>query len=472
MATRHSMLLIGVSILLYSRWWIMEFKTPTFQKVDNPASFVDTLFSRVMNYNYIYALNCWILLCPIWLCFDWSMGCVPLLSFDYHFIDPRVLAVLIFWIILITLIFRAFNSNLATSRLILMSLAFMIVPFSVASNLFFRVGFVIAERVLYIPSAGFCMLVSLGIHHISNYFKMRLLLYVSIFFLLTANISRCYQRSLDWKNERTLFQSGLDVCPLNAKVHYNLAKTSLNHTEAIAHYREAIRLHPEYEQAMNNLANILRDEGNISEAESLLRKAVAIRPEFAAAWMNLGIVLSNMKRSDEALECYKTALIHRKNYPDCYYNLGNLFLAKNKYAEAYAAWRQATTQKPTHSIAWNNMIVMLDSIGKLEEAKSMGLEALNGLPKDSALHFNLANTLGKQGHYEEAEEHFKQAIKIRPGQALYHTNLGVLYHRWKRYTLAEEQYIMALKINQNLTNVVQNLKNVQKLISKMNLTLQ
>lgn len=38
-----------------------------------------------------------------------------------------------------------------------------------------------------------------------------------------------------------------------------------------------IRLHPKYDQAMNNLANILKDHDKLEEARSLLEKAVAIR---------------------------------------------------------------------------------------------------------------------------------------------------------------------------------------------------
>ena len=45
---------------------------------------------------------------------------------------------------------------------VLMSLSLLILPFLPASNLFFPVGFVLAERVLYIPSMGFCLLVALG----------------------------------------------------------------------------------------------------------------------------------------------------------------------------------------------------------------------------------------------------------------------------------------------------------------------
>lgn len=43
-----------------------------------------------------------------------------------------------------------------------MALCLMIIPFLPASNVFFPVGFVIAERILYIPSVGYCLLIALG----------------------------------------------------------------------------------------------------------------------------------------------------------------------------------------------------------------------------------------------------------------------------------------------------------------------
>ena len=48
-------------------------------------------------------------------------------------------------------------------RTILMLLAFAVVPFIPSANIFFTVGFVIAERNLYISSIGFIGIVVLGI---------------------------------------------------------------------------------------------------------------------------------------------------------------------------------------------------------------------------------------------------------------------------------------------------------------------
>ena len=110
-------------------------------------------------------------------------------------------------------------------------------------------------------------------------------------------------------------------------MHYNIGKNAADQglrDVAISRYQTALQLNPGYDQAMNNLANLLKDSGQIEPAEEWLLKAVRIRPDFAAAWMNLGIVQALLKKYSEARASYLKALTHRRRYPDCYYNLGNL----------------------------------------------------------------------------------------------------------------------------------------------------
>lgn len=46
---------------------------------------------------------------------------------------------------------------------LLLGLLLLVIPFIPASNLLFPVGFVVAERILYLPSMGYCVLIALGI---------------------------------------------------------------------------------------------------------------------------------------------------------------------------------------------------------------------------------------------------------------------------------------------------------------------
>lgn len=54
-------------------------------------------------------------------------------------------------------------------------------------------------------------------------------MFTTIYILLIATfIVRSMYRNYEWVNEDRLFKSALHVCPLNAKVHYNIAKGSVN----------------------------------------------------------------------------------------------------------------------------------------------------------------------------------------------------------------------------------------------------
>lgn len=125
-----------------------------------------------------------------------------------------------------------------------MGLTVLICPFLPASNIFFNVGFVLAERILYIPSAGYCLLVIIGLQKLSARFSLPKTLLLAYVILIVLLFVRSWIRSNQWRNERLLFQSALDICPLNAKVHYNIAKNAAdarNVDLAKLEYQEALR---------------------------------------------------------------------------------------------------------------------------------------------------------------------------------------------------------------------------------------
>ena len=158
------MTLVGL-LLLYGRLSVMGSTPPAFQKVDNPASFAEAIQTRIMSYNYVYSIHALLLLWPHWLCFDWSMGCIPLI---HHWTDPRNASAVLFWILFLSAAFKALLSHSAIQRRYLtVGLSLIAVPFLPATNLFFRVGFVVAERVLFVPVAGYCLIVVYGLEKLN-----------------------------------------------------------------------------------------------------------------------------------------------------------------------------------------------------------------------------------------------------------------------------------------------------------------
>jgi hypothetical protein len=59
-------------------------------------------------------------------------------------------------------LFFAGREPAVRARLVAFCVALAVLPFLPASHLLLTVGFMLAERVLYLPSAGFCILAALG----------------------------------------------------------------------------------------------------------------------------------------------------------------------------------------------------------------------------------------------------------------------------------------------------------------------
>ncbi|XP_063392761.1 protein O-mannosyl-transferase TMTC4 [Cydia fagiglandana] len=467
---RITVIVLAIMLLLYGRWIIMGGSPPVFKPIDNPASFSDSKLTKIYTFSYLYVLNILLLIWPQWLCYDWSMGCVPLVEDILDFRLVFVLAMYFYGAVVLIKFFKAKTKR--DSWIKIMALILLGLPFLPAANIFYPVGFVIAERVLYIPSAGYCFYMVFGLNKLchTKLFakKMTSIPYYAVTFLICIFALKSYERSYDWQNEHALFLSGADVCPLNAKVHYNVAKAAdakHQYDFALMEYKEAIRLYPEYYQAMNNLANLLKNQKMYSEAEFYLRKAIEHKHSFSAAWMNLGIVLASTGRYDEAQEAYANALRYRNNCPDCFYNLGNLYLDTNKSAHALESWLHAIKLKPGHRLAWTNILALLDNTGQFDRALQIIPLALSSVPEAPSVHFAVANIFGKMGRYEVAEKHFLKAIELfgRRVQAIHYANLGVLYHRWKKYSDAERMYKRALKIQSNFKSAQKNLQTLKRL---------
>lgn len=138
----------------------MGFERPIFHEEDNPISFMASRIMRILNFSYIYSLNFWLLIHPLWLCFDWSMGCVPLIK---SLQDTRLFFVSSLWLLAILLAYASLaDCNVHFRSLVQFSLAFSVISFLPASNVFLQVGFVVAERALYMPSIGFMLIIALG----------------------------------------------------------------------------------------------------------------------------------------------------------------------------------------------------------------------------------------------------------------------------------------------------------------------
>ena len=152
---------------------------------------------RQLHWTYLCFFNVWLLLCPFHLSADYSMGTIPLINSVMDSRNLLTLLMLCSGSVLGFSLLRA-KENCKRNRIPIFGVVLMIFPFLPASNLFFPVGFVVAERVLYIPSMGFCMLVAYGAWQIvcncrSRHLKM-LIATTGVFLLLVLHLVKTLVR--------------------------------------------------------------------------------------------------------------------------------------------------------------------------------------------------------------------------------------------------------------------------------------
>ncbi|XP_043224720.1 protein O-mannosyl-transferase Tmtc3-like [Amphibalanus amphitrite] len=467
-SSRLLVLAASALCLLVARVKVMGAQLPAFTRFDNPAAAAMTP-TRQLTYTYLAAVNAGLLLVPDQLCCDWTMGTVPLVT---SIGDPRNLSPLLVMAGVGRLLWRALSAADRLSDAIIMSLALLVLPYLPASNLFFPVGFVVAERVLYMPSMGLCLLVAAGFCVLLSHGRCRSVLYAALAVLLLTHGLKTYRRNHDWRDEYSIFTAGLRVNRNNAKLYNNVGHAlegqrqferalkffqqavkvqgddigayinvgrtynSLQmYTEAEEAYMKAksllpkaksgetyeARVAPNHLTVFLNLANLVsRDPARLEEADTLYRQAISMRADYTQAYINRGDVLVRLNRTREAQRTYETALFYDNDNPDIYYNLGIVYLELGRQAQALAYLDKALEFEPDHQQALLNSAAIIQESGaaRLRPTARLRLRRLLQLSPAvvgaERVHFNLGMLAMDERDLPAAEAHFRKAVELKP----------------------------------------------------------
>nr|XP_042705820.1 protein O-mannosyl-transferase TMTC1 isoform X2 [Chrysemys picta bellii] len=436
---RAALVISYVILVLYFRFWIMGGSMPMFSEQDNPASFSPYLLTRFLTYSYLLAFNSWLLLAPITLCYDWQVGSIPLIESIW---DVRNLATVLLVVVMILLSLHCITAfKKLEHREVLVGLLFLVFPFIPASNLFFRVGFVVAERVLYMPSMGYLILFVHGLKKLCAWLNRwgATALTLSALLLLLLFSWKTVKQNEIWLSRESLFSSGVQTLPHNAKVHYNYAnflKDQGRNSEAIYHYKTALKLYPRHASALNNLGTLTKD---LVEAKEYYRRALQLNPQHNRALFNLGNLLKSQGKKEEAVFLLRDSIKYGPEFADAYSSLASLLAEQEQFKEAQEVYQAGIENCPESSDLHNNYGVFLVDTGAPERAVSHYQQAIWLSPNHYVAMVNLGRLYRSLGQNKETEAWYKRALKVsRKAEIL--SPLGALYYNTGRYEEALQVY--------------------------------
>ena len=269
-----------------------------------------------------------------------------------------------------------------------------------------------------------------------------------------------YQRNKVWQDGITFWQDCVDKSPHKARPRFSLGAAfaaSGAYEKAMAQYRMALEIDPEYGEVYNNIGNIDARRGDYAEAEAPYRKAIALQPAYVKAYYNLAVVLLAQEKYDEARAYLEQARHLDPNFADVYARIGDIDVAQGKTDQALEAYRQALDLSPEQPL-------VLSSIGKIyadkkefDQARMYFEQALAQDPANAELLVDIGKLLQDQGHPHQALEYYRRAIAADPDTAAAHFNMANVYMTLDDKDKAERHYREALRLDPGLIEAHTNL---------------
>lgn len=200
--------------------------------------------------------------------------------------------------------------------------------------------------------------------------------------------------------------------------HVFLARSALrigDTTEAVAHFREAVRLNPQHLESRDGLVSALLKHGDVHGADTandLFRKDF---PGVARPCIMHLIIGYRLMDSDDINRRYKTAIRDLGDSADDLISLGRAIDGQQDSVKALAHWKDLGARFPGNpSILQRLLNQQTSAAGQEREARQTAEELLDASPDHEIGLLQLAILNQRLGDLETAEKLYRRGISIYP----------------------------------------------------------
>jgi protein O-mannosyl-transferase len=200
----------------------------------------------------------------------------------------------------------------------------------------------VAERRMYLPLAAVLALVVLGTHRLLVRATGEAARRVGPALAGAAAVAlgaAAFARVADYRTEESIWRDTVAKAPQSALVRNNYGRALANlgrQDEAIAQYREGLRL----------------------------------APGDARTWAKLGNALAEQGKLAEAVDAYRAALRHEPTDEKTHNNLARVLLRVGDLPGAIAHLQEAVRLDPSYALGRLNLAKLLANAGRFEEARA------------------------------------------------------------------------------------------------------
>ncbi len=221
----------------------------------------------------------------------------------------------------------------------------------------------LAERYLYIPIIGFCLVVPVVVHglvmrRITTPSTATVVTLIPIVVMLSLYSTATIARNPDWKNNFALWSQTVQSSPDSLTAHGGLGMAYLERgmlDKAAEQFEISIRLYPGNAKSYYNLGLVYYQKGDLEKALEYFNRSVALNPDIMRAHYNLATIYLKQGLWDRAIRHYVKVNELDPEIPMAHYNLGMAYAMQGKLNPAIRQWETVLQLDPNNTQAQNNI---------------------------------------------------------------------------------------------------------------------
>jgi tetratricopeptide (TPR) repeat protein len=363
--------------------------------INNSIIGADSLSGKFATAMMILGKYLMLFVTPVNLVFDYSYNTLPIVGLGH----PGALLSLV--IVIAGFVFALLRLPQRSGYAF--SILFFLGTVALVSNVFFLIEATMAERFVFTPSLGLCMLVGIAASSVSKAKVPAILTFGDIkkhplfwpgCIVLLLFSTRTISRNADWKDNLTLLNHDVELSPNSARIRYALGSTLL--------VEKALKA-PEGSTERNNL---------LDRAITELNEGVKILPNYNDAWYNLGIAWKERGNAANAVVAFEQARSY-KPFTDAsrFLSAGVAYGENKQYDKALKDLTEATRLEPDNADAWNNYGLYLSEAGQQDASHTALNKSIALKPDFFKAYYNKGNTFAKQNNFRAALQQYQEALR-------------------------------------------------------------
>lgn len=396
----------------------------------------------------------WKFILPHPLAFDYSYNTIP-------FATPGDWRFLLSFAILITMGAYAIYTIKKRDSIGFGFLFFML-TISLVSNIVILIEATTADRFMYLPSLGCCIvfiflmeklfhLSAVQLPNFAYFFSQKKIASVILTIVLFLFSIKTSTRNFDWKDNFTLFTKDKDNNPKS----YRTIGAYANEL-----YNVRIKDLPDYAPEKQALCLEMMDYA---------KRSLAILPDNFKMWTLLAFGYTQLKDYPQVIQVFEEGKKHYNNDIDWdkFHIMGiDAYYKTQQFQEALTVCDTALKTMPDNAVLWNSRGMVLLDLNRREESMSDLQHALKLDSTVGSAWYNLGNWYARGNDFSRAITYYEKSVSLDSTQLQAYNNMGNCYAVTQQFDKAILQYKKVLSLQPDNPDALRNLSIAEKQLGK------